>query len=233
MIKSDLMNRKLLLVLLMLFLLSGCAQRREPDVEYFQGEVVATLQKPVSQATFESVDTALPPSGDPEGTLQASEPLPTDTPGGTLTPTASNPQTTNYPATTKTITLIPEPSATANLTQTPTPTLGVPAWEGVWKIWYQTVNGGYTPAELTVQVNGANLTALAKIDGTDFTFKGEITTQGSQVAGEWQTASNTGAFWWRMNSQDTFVGSRENRFGFCGNRAAAIQPNPCRELPQN
>lgn len=202
-------------------------------MEYFQGEVVATLQKPVSQATPESVDTDLPPSGEPEGTLQASQLPSTSTPGSTPSPTSPNPQSTGYPVTIGTTTLIPEPSATANLTQTPTPTLGVPVWEGVWKIWYQTVNGGYTPAELTVQVNGAKLTALAKIDGTDFTFKGEITTQGSQVAGEWQTASNTGAFWWRMNSPDTFVGSRENRFGFCGNRAAAIQPNPCRELPQN
>ncbi len=99
-------------------------------MEHFQGDVVATLQKPVSQAPPESVDTALPPSGNPEVTPQASEPIPTKTLGGTLTPTASNPQTTNYPVTTGTTTLIPEPSATANLSQTPTLTLGVPVWEG-------------------------------------------------------------------------------------------------------
>ena len=207
-IKSDLMNRKILLVLvllfLFLFLLTGCGQRRQPDMEHFQGDVVATLQKPISETTPEPLDTSLPPSEDTEVTPQASEPIPTNTPGGTPSPTSSSPQSTGYPVTTGTTTLIPEPSATANLSQTPTLTLGVPVWEGVWKIWYQTVNGGYTPADLTVQVNGTRLTGAAKIDGIDFTFTGEITMQGTQAEGEWETASNTGTFWWRMNSTKRF-----------------------------
>ena len=93
------------------------------------------------------------------------------------------------------------------------------------------INGGYTLAELTLQVDGTRVTGAAKIDGIDYTFKGDIDTQGTHVAGKWQTGSDAGNFSWRMNSGDTFVGSRENRFGFCGNRATAIQPNPCRELP--
>ena len=232
MIKSDLMNRNLLLIFLVLSLLSGCGQRREPDVEHFQGEVVATLQKPVSQATPEPLDTSMPPSENPELTLQATELIPTNAPGDTPTPTGVNQQTTNYPVETGTTTLIPEPSATLNLTQTISPTLGAADWVGVWKIWYQMVNGGYTPTELTLQVNGTRVTGLAKIEGVDYTFKGDILTQGTQVEGEWQTASNSGTFWWRMNSAETFVGSREDRFGFCGNRAE-VQPNPCREVPQN
>ncbi len=202
-------------------------------MEHFQGEVVATLQKSVSQATPEPLETSLPPSEGTEFTPQASQPSPTETLVGTPSPTSSIPQSTGYPVTTGTSTLIPEPSATANLTQMPYPLLDTPDWEGVWKTWYQTVSGGYTPAELTVQVNGARLTGSAKIDGIDFTFKGDISIEGTQVEGEWQTASNSGTFWWRMNSADTFVGSRENRFGFCGNRGAAVQPNPCREVPQN
>lgn len=231
MIKSDLMSRKMLFILVMLFLLAGCGQRPEPDLEHFQGEVVATLQKPISQATPEPLDTSLPPSNNPVGTPQASETLPSNTPEGTPYTTGSTLQPTAYPITAGTPTLIPEPSATTNLTQTPT--LGVAVWQGVWKIWYQMVNGGYTPAELTLQVNGTRLTGSANINGIDYTFKSEITMQGTQVEGEWQTASNSGAFWWRMNSADTFVGSRENRFGFCGNRATSVQPNPCREVPQN
>lgn len=226
------MNRKIFWVLLSLVLLSGCGQRREPDVEYFQGDVVATLQKPNSQGPPEIVDTALLPSEDPIVTPEASQNIPTNTPGATPTPTKSNLQTNIYPVETGTTTLVPEPSATTNLTQTPTPVLGVPAWDGVWNIWYQAASGGYTPAQLTVQVSGTRLTGLAKIGGTDFSFKGDIILQGTQVEGEWQTASDTGNFWWRINSPETFVGSRESRFGFCGNRAD-VQPNPCREVPQD
>ena len=89
------------------------------------------------------------------------------------------------------------------------------------------------PAELTIQVNGTRISGNSKIDGVDYSFKGDILVETNQVEGEWQTASNTGTFWWRMNAADTFVGSRENRFGFCGNRATAVQPNPCREVRPN
>ena len=252
MIKSALMNRKLWLCLFVLLLLSGCGPRPEPVVEHFQGEVVATLQKPISQTTPEPLDTSLPPSEETELTPQASQSILTNTPGSTLTatipnsqttsypvvtgtPTATlpNPQTTSYPVITGTPTLVPEPSATTSLTQTLTSTPGGSAWGGVWKIWYQMINGGYTLAELTLQVDGTRVTGAAKIDGIDYTFKGDIDTQGTRVAGKWQAGSDEGNYSWRMNSGDTFVGSRENRFGFCGNRATAIQPNPCREVPQN
>ena len=199
-------------------------------MEHFQGEVVATLQRPISQATPEPLDTSMPPSEAASVTPQASQPTPAETPVGTPSPTFSIPRSTGYPVTTGTTTLIPEPSATINVTQTASPTLGAADWGGVWKIWYQMVNGGYSPAELNLQVNGTRVTGLAKIEGVDYTFKGDILTQGTQVEGEWQTASNSGTFWWRMNSAETFVGSREDRFGFCGNRAE-VQPNPCREVP--
>lgn len=201
-------------------------------MEHFQGDVVATLQRPISQEVTEIAAETPPPSSELTITPETSQSFPTDSPGGTLSATLANPQPSAIPGNAGTPTA-PEPTTTTNLTQTPTTMLGIPNWVGIWNIWYQSANGGYTPAELTVQVNGTNLTALAKIEGIDFTFTGEIFAEGSEAEGKWQTATNKGSFWWRMNSADAFVGSRENRFGFCGNRATAIQPNPCREVPQN
>lgn len=227
------MIRKVLCVLVLLLLLCGCAQRRQPDVEHFQGDVVATLQKPLSLATPEPLGTSLPPSGESEITAQASQIKPTDEAKETPDPKPSDLPSDSYPVTTGTAALTPEPSRAANLTQTATPTLGIPVWQGGWKIWFQTASGGYNSAELTVQVTGMRLSASAKIDGIDYTFSGDIYTQDTQVKGDWETASSTGTFWWRMNSADSFVGSREARFGFCGSRTMTVQPNPCREVPQN
>jgi len=248
MIKSDLMNRKMLLVLvlLFLFLLTGCGQRPEPDVEHFQVDVVATLQKPVSQTPPEFlVEAPTPgsepqptPSNEPQPTPQASDPIPTGNPVDTPTPTVSFPQATNYPVQTETtypdFTETTQPTQTAYPTaifiQTSTPTPVVSAWEGIWNIWYQT-SGGYIPATLSVQVNGTNLTATSRINGVNFSFDGEIDTQNNQVEGVWLTGASQGIFWWRMNSAETFIGSRENSFGFCGNRETTTQPNPCLEVP--
>jgi len=232
MIKSDIMNRKILLFLLLLVLLSGCGQRRQPDVEHFQGEVVATLQKTVNQTTPEFLDNTPTLSDDPQPSPQTTQTIPTNTLVSTFTPRVSEPQSTNYPIGAESASVTLAPSATTNPDQTPTPTLGVPVWEGVWNIWFQNTRGGYTPAELTLQVSGTRLAGTAKIDGVDYSFSGDVLEQGSQVEGEWQTASNEGTFWWRMNSADTFVGSSEGRFGFCGNRTV-VQPNPCREIPQD
>ena len=227
------MNRKILLALFLLILLSGCGQRRQPDVEHFQGEVVATLQKHTSEADDDIVESVPTPSEDAQPSPQASEPAPSLTPESTLIPTVSNPQATNYPINYKTATPPQGAYPTEDLTQTPTTTLGVIDWEGVWNIWYQDTRGGYTAAELTVQVSGTRMTGTSKIDGIDFSFKGDIVMQGTQVEGEWQTASDEGAFWWRMNATDTFVGSTDARFGMCGDRGSTTQPNPCREVPQD
>jgi len=221
------------LILVLLFLLTGCGKRPQPDVEHFQAEVVATLQKPIGEPESnlweetpafgsEFTETALP-----------SQPFPTNAPEGTPTLTASIPMGTGYPIGTEPTILMPVPSVTANLTGTPTPTPGVSDWKGVWNIWYQTAGGGYIPANLTIQVDGTGLTGLAKIEGIDYIFDGEIYKEGTQVEGKWKTAANKGAFWWRLSSQNTFVGSREKRFGFCGDRAAVTQPSLCREVPQD
>ncbi len=216
---------------MLLLLLSGCGQRRQPDVEPFQGEVVVTLQKTATQATQIFLDEIPMPTENPPPSPQTSEPLPTLQTTSTPTPVVPNPQATNYPLTT--ITAGPPQAIYPTEYLTQTPTFGAPVWEGVWNIWYQNTRGGYTPAQLTVQVSGTNLTGLAKIDNIDFIFSGDIFMQGSQVEGEWETSSSTGTFWWRMNATDTFVGSTDARFGMCGDRGSTTQPNPCREVPQD
>ena len=233
MIKSDLMNRKILPFLVLLFflcLITGCGQRPEPDVEHFQVEVVATLQKPVSQTSPEFLVDTPTPGNEPQPTPQASESMPTGTPVDTPTPSVSIPQITNYPVQTETAQLTRTAFPTAIFIQTSTPTPAVSAWEGVWNIWYQTV-GGYIPATLSVQVNSTNLTATAKINGVNYSFNGDIDTQDNQVEGIWQAGAIQGIFWWKMNSPNIFVGSRDNSFGFCGNRETTTQPNPCLEVP--
>ena len=85
-------------------------------------------------------------------------------------------------------------------------------------------------AVMTLAVENTSVSGSARIDGIDLTFKGEIFSEGTQAEGQWKTASTKGSFWWRMSSEGRFVGSREKRFGFCGDRLA-LQPNPCREVP--
>jgi len=234
MIKSDLMKRILLIFLLLPVLISGCGRRPEPVLEHFQGDVVATLQKPLSEETPEPPETSLPPGEVTEAAQQPSETIPAFTPEGTLPPTEISSQSTTYPITTGTTTLTPMPSATPDLTHTATtPMPGVSAWEGAWKIWYQTVSGVYMPADMTIQVNETKISGSAKIDGIDYSFAGEITNEGTRVEGYWKTDSKKGTFYWRMLAANSFVGSTEKRFGFCGDRTSAVQPNPCREVPPN
>ena len=230
MIKSDLMKRMLLVFLSMIILLPGCGQKREPDVEHFQSEVVATLQKPVSEPNPNLVEPTPAFGQAPTELALPSQPVPTNAPEGTSISTVSAPEATGYPGEVTTPTITPQPSRTASLTQTPSPTFGISSWDGAWNIWYQNSSGGYSMAVMTLAVENTSVSGSARIDGIDLTFKGEIFSEGTQAEGQWKTASTKGSFWWRMSSEGRFVGSREKRFGFCGDRLA-LQPNPCREVP--
>ena len=224
------MSRKVFLIVAFLMLLSGCGQRRQPDVEHFQGDVVATLVKTVDIAAIETMQTNFPPESaveiTPEPPQESELTLTEESPA----PTQEELQPVTYPGRASSPT--PVLSPTSSFTPTVTPTLGVPVWEGTWKVWYQTVSGGYLAADMRILVSGTNLTGTTRFDGVDYAFQGEIYADNTQVRGDWKTASNTGSFWWRMNSAETFVGSRDNRFGFCASRGAD-QPGGCREIPQD
>ena len=232
MIKSDEMKRICLPLLALALVLSGCGQRRLPDVEHFQGDVIATLQKPVSQTVPAPLENTPLPVEESEPTPEPSKAEPGPSQTATPVPTQPASQDDPYPAETELDNVTPSPTATSSGSLTPTMTLGAPVWDGVWNIWYQNPSGGYVTAAMTVRVNGAKVSGSATLDGILFSFQGESDQETGQVKGEWKTDNNKGTFWWRMNAADSFVGSRDDRFGMCASRSSTVQPNPCREIPQ-
>ncbi len=213
MIKSDSMNRKIL-ILLALLLLFGCAQRGEPEV--FRGDVVATHQTPTTKATQSA-------SREPEETRQPPESTPNSSPEPEINQTEPPPDQGGYPITSLT---------PAGSTQTPAATASASLWDGIWHIWYQAANGTYFASDMTIQVAGLGMKGTASIEGIQYYFKGDIFEQGSQVKGEWHAGEIDGTFWWKLNSSGVFTGSREGRFGFCGSRAIIERPANCREINQ-
>ena len=227
------MSRKILLVLLLLLLLSGCGQKKKSELQRFAGETVATLQtlvQPVDQIFI----------GDSTQTFQSSEETPQPPQfNPTLTPeiatviTSTNLQPTQPPYGFESTTPAPLASATIALTSNPSSTLGVPVWAGSWNIWYQNSSGNYYASVMTVQISGTQFSATTTINNINYSFRGDLIKQGSEVEGEWETLQTDGTFWLQMVSSDSFVGSNEARFGFCGDREAADRPDSCRKMPQN
>lgn len=227
------MSRKILLVLLLLLLLSGCGRKKEEELQRFEGEIVATLQTPgISLDQIYGTETTQPFQSTEE-TPQPSQFIPTLTPVVATDATSTIPQPTQQPYGFENTTLAPLASNTPVFSMTPTSTLGMGVWEGHWNIWYQNSRGNYSSSVMTVQIAGTQFSASATIDNINYSFKGRVILQGSEVEGEWKTLQTEGDFWLQMVSSDSFVGSREVRFGFCGNREDVERPDLCRKLPSN
>ena len=212
------MNRKILLILVMLFLLAGCGRSKPPEVQSFEGQTVATLQTPASMA-----DLVATPESKEQEVLPAAEQASDVTPDEILPPDREQPSND-----------IPELPYPLDNPDTATPsfttTLITPVWAGPWNIWYQRGTGNYDMAVLTLAVSGNEVNGTATFGVIDYFFKGIIQADQSQVEGDWNDGQQEGKFWWQMNSENVFLGSREARFGFCGNRKAAVQPQNCRKI---
>jgi len=221
------MKWKIIFVLVLLLLLAGCGRKKVPDLQSFEGVTVATLQTPFSLMDETSLsETALALPGSEETPYPtALEPTQAAGDGLGLNPTAAQGNLNPY--------LINTPLPTNQFTLTPPPTQGSSVWDGNWNIWYQNSSGAYLFSVMNIQVSEAQFSGTATINVVDYTFKGDFNTEGTEAAGKWKTVQVEGSFWWQMISDNTFVGSRENRFGFCGDRISANRPGSCRKMPPN
>lgn len=230
MIKSADMNHKILLIFALLLVLSGCSSKELPAVQRFQGETVATLQTMVSQDISNVVTMTTTLTVQVGQTPQPDEPIKTSTPDVFIAPIATNTPTVAqaYPVVTSTLSpAVQYPEETPTVT----PPVVNPDWSGLWNAWYQNQRGDYEQFVLSIQVIAGKLTGSATIESLKYDFTGVILENGGQVKGDWVSTQENGTFWWRILSDDIFAGSRDNRFGFCGNRENPERPDHCRELP--
>ena len=141
-------------------------------------------------------------------------------PANTATPTKK--------PTTNTATATQKPSNTPTPTKTLTPTVTMQTgWEGEWKVFWQAQNQTYVEGMLTVEVAGTDFTAIAFLEGVNYTFTGRIIRDGETAFGNWTSPTSTGGFIWNDLGTGQFGGSRDNVFGFCGAREGVVPPNPC------
>lgn len=241
--------------LLFLLLLSGCGSRNRTEIESFAGETVATVintqQIPAATEMDEpKVELTDEPKVEELVTAEiekATEVIKTQPVESIASPSVSqatstrpisNPPTQDgYPVETQPIspTATPVASETPGApTETPSPTATtttVPLeWEGEWQIWYQNTKGLYVHSILTLQRNNQTVTGSATIEGVEYRFAGTIYEQ-NQVVGEYYKNEWPVSFHWFPRSQTQFAGAWADRFGFCGNKTEAVQPENCRYLP--
>lgn len=224
------MKRNILIVTLLLAILSGCGRKNLP-LQRFEGETVATLQISLDEeADGYLTTTPTNPQSTQETTLPTTT-APVDPLGDEAQATSTLPVIvgTSYPA--QVSTPPPALALTGGPTLTATPTLANPVWTGKWNIWFQDKTGDYIKAVMTVTLSGNQLTANTTLKNNDYLFTGTLLTEAAKVEGKWFTGSDEGKFWWQMIAADTFAGSWDGRFGFCGDRESEEQPTACRRIP--
>lgn len=173
--------------------------------------------------------TENPPTG-----LTPSQPLPTgslptNAAGTGLPPTQGSGQPTS-PNPTAIISPSKTPTRTATTVPTPTPTpTATPqsGWEGTWVIYFQQTNGSYLNGQMTVTINGTDLSAEGAINGVPFTFTGRVLNDGLIASGTWSSTQSSGSFTWTLVQTNQFGGDRDLSYGMCGARAGAQPPEPC------
>jgi hypothetical protein len=220
------MKKPIVLTLAVLLLLSACNGRKTSELERFAGETVATIvgspepTNPHESIATKPAETASLVETPPVSEDSSSTPLITDDsmPTAELTiPTDEGSYPFETPGT-----------QTNNPITTPSPFEA--DWSGAWNIWFQDRSGAYLHSNMTLQVQGNNVSGSAKIGEVEYTFIGSNSDDKDQVKGEWKATGSNSIFWWIMTRDGQFSGSWGERFGFCGNKQT-IQPADCRRIP--
>lgn len=142
----------------------------------------------------------------------------------------ATPVTPTMSATATTVTTAPTNATTPQPSATFTPTAVPINWSGDWHIWFQSTTGKYVHSIMTLSVINDKVFGSANIDGTDYRFDGIIYEE-NKVSGEWHTTNRDVRFWWVPETENQFLGSWAERFGFCGDKVNAVQPENCMKLP--
>jgi hypothetical protein len=125
---------------------------------------------------------------------------------------------------------------------TPTPTLTPTpayAWDGAWNGYLDLDLGHPAPdfcsMSLTTTGNSisgtydcGNPEGMGNLNGT---ISGSLSNNRQNASGTWSNSFGaSGSFSWQIKSGNTnqFVGSYDNEFAWCGARASASQPSPCK-----
>lgn len=196
-----------------------------PKIEPFLGQTVATLQTPVSIENQVFVTESAPASNDSESDLLSEDLVATSmalNEGDFIVADNDNLDLGNEPVLSR--------QADPNATPTITPTLGIPVWEGKWNVWFQNDSGAYSQGTMELISNSERISGEVVLDDFSFKLNGELLDNGKQAKGEWESGNDKGEFWWRLNYEGFFTGSRNTRFGFCGSQLHESRPDPCREV---
>ncbi len=201
------------------------AHTAQPNAEVSQGAPTETAptaanQIPGAQPTQPNQPTQ-PTHAAATRTASASLPTAQPTPGS---PQPVNPTNTRASAPTPT----PTQPAAPSPTNTPSPTATQPSgWQGDWNISFQKEDGTYLSGQISVTMNGSDLTAEGLIDGIRYQFTGRLIYNNLLMIGTWSSPLTSGSFNWILFGPDQFVGNRDLWYGFCGARQGSNPPNPC------
>ncbi len=233
MIKLKTMKRNILIFILLITILSACVQKKSPKLERFEGETVATLQTPANELAenfppdFPADTMALEEILLTTETPKLTELVITNPSGNEILLTVTPTKSISNPYPTQPI----GPTQTNGSTPTIMPTLRNPIWTGTWNIWFQDDTGDYLIGVMVVNVDGNLVNGTAELGKIDYLFKGTLSTDKSKVDGDWYAGNREGTFWWQMIAEHIFVGSWDERFGFCGEGESLVRPSNCRRLP--
>jgi ABC-type glycerol-3-phosphate transport system permease component len=142
----------------------------------------------------------------------------------TTAPTEEEKDITETPTLTPTVTETPTPTSTPTYAVTPTVIVNL---DGPWTIWQGT---SQQRLDINFLQKGFSLVGNAATgDGQSLFFNGDISYDGTNVTGIWESTSGvSGNFVMYLDgSYATFSGNLGGGVPFCGNRLNASKPAPC------